>query len=302
MHAVRALLIYLAATFIAAGCLAPWLFAAAHWLANQAVSLRPLAEIPFQRIVNRALLACALIGLWPFLRTMGSPSWKDLGLTLKPGAFKSLVVGATVGFASLALAAAATILSQARQLNIQREPIEMAKHLFNASLAAVGAGVIEEVIFRGVLFGALRRHCSTLWALAISSVLYALAHFFQSSPPPREVSWFTGFWALSQMLHGIIEWKALMPGFLNLTLAGFLLGSAFHRTGALYFSIGLHGGWIFWLKTWGFFSLSHPQSNLWFWGTSKLIDGWVAFPLLALAGLLVWRATDPPHRSYVHGH
>ena len=56
------------------------------------------------------------------------------------------------------------------------------------------------------------------------------------------------------MLAGFADFHALVPGFFSLTLAGILLGLAYQRTGNLYFSIGLHAGWIFWLKTYGAFT------------------------------------------------
>ena len=76
-----------------------------------------------------------------------------------------------------------------------------------------------------------------------------------------------------------------MPGFFNLTLVGALLALAYQRTGNLYFSIGLHAGWIFWLKTYGTFTAAPARAPAWFWGTDKMIDGWPA--LMVLVAVLV---------------
>jgi hypothetical protein len=84
------------------------------------------------------------------------------------------------------------------------------------------------------------------------------------------------------MLGGFADFHALVPGFFNLTLAGVMLGLAYQRTGNLYFSIGLHAGWIFWLKTYGAFTISAPHAATWFWGTGKLIDGWLALIVLVV--------------------
>jgi membrane protease YdiL (CAAX protease family) len=89
------------------------------------------------------------------------------------------------------------------------------------------------------------------------------------------------------MMGGFVDFHALVPDFFNLTLAGVLLGLAYHRTGNLYFSIGLHAGWIFWLKTYGAFTAATPRVSVGFWGTSKMIDGWLAlFVLIAVFFLL----------------
>jgi len=88
-----------------------------------------------------------------------------------------------------------------------------------------------------------------------------------------------------QSIERIVEvFEALIfPGFraeASLTLAGILLGLAYQRTGNLYFSIGLHAGWIFWLKVYGAFTAGAPHAATWFWGTGKMVDGWLALWVL----------------------
>ena len=118
-------------------------------------------------------------------------------------------------------------------------------------------------------------------ALAMSSVIYALSHFLSRAEISGAVTWSSGLALLPQMLGGFAEFRILVPGFFNLLLAGILLGLGYQRTGNLYFSIGVHAGWIFCLKTYGAFTTGTPQGATWFWGTGKLIDGW--FTLLVLA-------------------
>jgi hypothetical protein len=90
------------------------------------------------------------------------------------------------------------------------------------------------------------------------------------------------------MLRGFADFHALVPGFFNLTLVGILLGLAYQRTGNLYFSVGLHAGWIFWLKTYGAFTTDSAGEKIWFWGSGKMIDGWLAFFVL-LATLFLFK-------------
>ena len=91
------------------------------------------------------------------------------------------------------------------------------------------------------------------------------------------------------MLRGFANVEQVVPGFFNLTVAGALLALGYQRTGNLYFSVGLHAGWIFWLKSYGFLTRETAGANAWFWGTGKLIDGWLALPVLALALLALWK-------------
>lgn len=77
----------------------------------------------------------------------------------------------------------------------------------------------------------------------------------------------------------------LVPAFFTLFVAGAILALAYQRTGALFVSIGLHAGWIFWLKFYGFLTVQTPGANPAIWGTDTLIDGWLALPVL---GCVFW--------------
>ena len=99
------------------------------------------------------------------------------------------------------------------------------------------------------------------------------------------------------MLGGLSSFEQFFPAFLNLALAGIALGLGYQRTGALYFSMGLHAGWIFWLKSYGFLTREGVPDPVWLWGSGKLIDG-----CLAMAGLAVVLAFLIRSRSQLRCH
>lgn len=158
---------------------------------------------------------------------------------------------------------------------------------------AVVVAVVEETLFRGALFGALRRTLPWFLALVISSFLYAWVHFFQRPVPPTQIGWATGLVQLGEMMRGFTDLNAMAPSFFCLWLAGALLAWAYQLTGNLFCSTGLHAGWIFWLKAYS--SLTHPagSTNPWLWGSDKLIDGWLACLMLGVAGVGVWFLQRP---------
>ncbi len=296
MRPLRSILVYLGIIFLGGALLAPGLYqltqaAAAGWPAFQ-----KLADQPFHRFVNRALLGLALLGLWPFLRSIGMRSWREVGLGQCPGKWGKVCAGWVVGFGSLAGVALLALAAGARSLNLDHPVVELLKFLFGAVLTAAFVATIEEWVFRGALFGALRQAWRWPWALVSSSLVYALAHFFQRPEPLSEINWLSGLALLPRMMRGFGEFEQLVPGLLTLTLAGISLGLAYQQTGNLYFSIGLHAGWIFWLKAYGFLTREIAGANAWFWGTQKLIDGWLAFIVLAvvLLGLGHRRMRHPP--------
>ena len=268
--------------------LAPWLHAAAHWMAQYSSSAQGIASQPFHRFVNRAMLGLALIGIWPLMRGLGIDSWRAAGLAAVPGRFSNLAAGYAFGFGSLACVAAITVTAGVRHWDMDG-PIAMA--ILAAGASAVVVATIEEVLFRGALFGALRAAQSVTVAIIVSSAVYAIVHFFERPPAPETVDWSSGFTTLGRMLAGFKDAERLVPAFFTLLMAGIILAMAYQYTGTLYFSIGLHAGWIFWLKIYRATTTPDLRAHASFWGTGKLIDGWLAVAVMGmlLMGLQVWR-------------
>lgn len=295
MRPLRALAIYIAVVFIGGALLAPWL----HWLAQPFAHAFPkLAREPFHRYVDRSLLILALGGLWLLLKNLGAASPKDIGLVHPAGQWKKLGAGFLLGFISLAIVAGLALAVGARHLNGKLSGGRLVEKFLGAMATAVVVAVLEEILFRGALFGALRKVFHWIFALVISSMIYAIVHFLESPKEPAAITWLSGMQLLPSMLGNFVNWREVIPGFFNLTLAGALLALAYQRTGNLYFSIGLHAGWIFWLKLYGAVTAKVPAANLWLWGTEKLVNGWIALPILAAALLLFgWKTSNAGHRT-----
>lgn len=298
MKPLRALLGYLAVVFLGAAAVAPWIYLAVQHYAPGS----GLAHQPFHRYVNRCLLILALAGIWPLVRALGLKSWAEIGWNRSVPWGREARAGLLFGFASLALAAGAALVFGGRQWRADHTTAEWLKHLSNAVGSALLVSVLEELLFRGAVFSALRRAGSFGFAAAVSAGIYAIVHFFERPPAPAEVNGLTGFLILGQMLRGFVNLHAVLPGLLTLALAGSLLAWARERTGALWFGMGLHAGWIFWLKSYGFLTAESPTATAALWGSSKLYDGWAALLVLTLVSVplaLRWRArpASPPSTS-----
>lgn len=279
MRPLWALVIYIVVVFFGGALLAPWLF----WLAQHfAQSVPKLANAPFHRFLDRSFLILALAGVWPLLRALGAKSLRETGLVPPYGQSKKLFGGLLLGFVSLAVVAGIVLFSGGRALTGSVSAGKIIETILSAAGTAAVVATLEEILFRGGVFGGLRRMFYWPLALGLSSLIYALVHFLQRADFTATVTWSSGLVLLPQMLAGFVDFHALVPGFFSLTLAGVLLGLAYQRTGNLYFSIGLHAGWIFWLKIFGAFTVNVAQAATWFWGTGRMIDGWMAFFVLAL--------------------
>lgn len=294
MRPLRAWLLYLAAVMVGGALLAPWLYALVQTAAGKLAWMAPLARHPFPRFVNRAALFLALAGLWPLLRSLRVRSRSEIGLSNPARHWLELLGGLALGFGTLAAVALLAVGCGARRLEADLAGGRLLPHLANAGLAAVGVSLVEEVLFRAALFGTLRKAHGVPAGLAISSLIYAGAHLLAPVKLSADIHWWSGLAVLGAMLHGFTELNTMVPGFLNLALAGVILGLAYQRSGALYLSLGLHAGWVFWLKSYRFLTRQQPGAEAWLWGTDKLIDGWLAFGALALAlGVLLWWRPAP---------
>jgi uncharacterized protein len=92
--------------------------------------------------------------------------------------------------------------------------------LIAALAAAVGAGVLEEIVFRGVIFRIVEESLGSGIALAVSAVIFGLIH--------------------------LVNPHATLQGALAIIFeAGILLAAAYLFTRRLWLPIGLHVGWNF---------------------------------------------------------
>jgi membrane protease YdiL (CAAX protease family) len=82
----------------------------------------------------------------------------------------------------------------------------------------LGAGIVEEIFCRGVLFRIVEEGMGTVWALAISAAFFGVAHIFN----PGATLWSSAAIAIE---------------------AGLMLGMLYHVTRSLWVCMGMHAAW-----------------------------------------------------------
>ncbi|MFM8469555.1 MAG: lysostaphin resistance A-like protein [Limisphaerales bacterium] len=282
MRAAGILLSWFASVLLAAALLAPWVFHLGQWASGEVAALKGLGAQPFHRYLNRCLLLVAVAGLWPLARALQLTSVRALGVGWRVGSGRMLGLGLAIGFGSLLVAAALMALVGVRSFNFSHAPQVLLQLAVNATLSAVAVAVLEELFFRGVVFGALRTSLSVPAAIAVSSVIYSALHFLARVEYAGTVGWASGLALLPAMLAGLVSPENLAPAGLTLAVGGAVLALAYQRTGSLWFAIGLHAGWVFWLKV--FKTVTSPGTGVGgaFWGTEKLLDGWLALLVMVV--------------------
>ncbi|HTY88988.1 MAG TPA: hypothetical protein VMB80_16195, partial [Candidatus Acidoferrum sp.] len=154
MRPLRALVIYVIVVFLGGALLAPWLW---H-LAQMAATIFPrIANTPFHRFEDRAFLILALAGLWPLLRALGVTSLREAGLVSPRGQWNRIGGGWWLGCVIIAVDAGAAMLWSSRTLAPGLTAHKIVGTIFSAAGTAVAVAFIEEILFRGGIFGGLRK-------------------------------------------------------------------------------------------------------------------------------------------------
>jgi membrane protease YdiL (CAAX protease family) len=273
VRAAKAIAIYGLSVIFLSALFAPWIF----WLLQTVVGGR--VAFPFHRVFNRVILVVAALGLWPLLRAVGTTSVRELGFVRVSWWWKHLLVGLVIGAGSLSIAGGLLILTGARTLNALNSPLVVVA----IKSLAIGliVGLIEETFFRGGLQTVFRRAFNSATAVLAISVVYAFAHYLKprgAMVSADAVTWFAGFDYVARVVAGSIRAPGFALGMITYALAGINLGVAFARTGALYFSIGLHAGWVMLLKT---FSAATRGSDI-------LTNAWTWPALVVVLALVTW--------------
>jgi len=134
------------------------------------------------RVPHAALVvgpACAALLLW--LARPAGLSWAELGLG--PGTWRGGLrwAGAVIAVVAVVLAAGAALPLTRAAFRDSRYHLDLAQALLTAIAAIpLGTVLLEEVAFRGVLWGLFRRLRGTVAATAASSALFGVWHVLPS--------------------------------------------------------------------------------------------------------------------------
>ncbi len=228
-----------------------------------------LIWIPIVSIIVSALIAPALyqlfresLGRWPYSRVFDRViavvliivillvrKWGLFATTsrLLPPASLETLRSILLGYLISAVPALVMILVllSTGEVGWKYQDSLLVLFLVKALPAALGVSFIEELLFRGVIFLALRQRFSFWSSAVVSSLLYASVHFIVPQRGWSFTSWSlsTGFEYLGVLIHGFAH-PGIAIGIGALCCVGFLLAFAFERSGNLALSFGLHAGWI----------------------------------------------------------
>jgi len=308
MKSYQRLLLFAIIVLGVTALLSPW--AALTW--DYITTTRPGWEsyrYSFGKIFDRFFMVSGILLFFCCRRFLRLGPVNQWGLTPRSFAAPDLWRGFSLAVASMAglvlVMSVADVFTPFFRLSLARSLERCA----SAILAAAAAGVIEELLFRGLIFKGLYEQLGRARAYLFTALFYSAIHFVKPGDPAAlgGLDGWTGVRYLANSFQPFTELETLFPGLLGLYLIGAVLCYAFERTGTLYLSIGLHAGWIFSLKTLRVFGDFRRGDLGWLFGSTdpKIVSGvitWLGILLVGVAvGLITRRRArlfpDPPARA-----
>ncbi len=293
-----ATVLWAVASLVLAALIAPWLYVWGKSLGEMAA----VEELPgllewlgaackrsdFQRYFSRALVIAAVV-LLPFLFCRVRGVWVTAGGISEPGtrpswtsAWVQMAVGCVV--AGGILWATGMLLAMLGAYVLKPQPMAWNALAGKVAGAAAGASLLEEWLFRGLLLGLWLRFARPLAACVGTSLFFSFIHFLKlpaGAVIADPTTALAGFEFLREILLHFTEPLFFVADFTTLFVVGMILSQARLRTGALWFPIGLHAGWIIAFKSFHLRYVSVAGNLLHPWGVGETLRSGLV-PMLAL--------------------
>jgi len=260
-----------------------------------------LANKPYPKYFDRARWLCVLAILPYLFIQCQATSWRAVGFA-KPFASTAIKwFSYGVGMILIVYGGAYALKAVGPKPDFSFQALIL--NLDNALLAALFVGLLEEIVFRGLVFRMFYTSLRPIPALIASSAFFAILHFKATptsldSLSPKEVG-------LSESARIAFETLAAVATQFDFTylaallLVGVVLHQAFLITNNLWANVALHAGWVFTIKGLGGM-LQTTESATGFSGTTKIADGfWVIIVLLVFTAAfsLTIRSKDVPEKE-----
>ena len=226
-------------------------------------------ETSVQKIIIQILsLLGTFFTLWLFMKHIDKQAFLDLGLHIK-NRLRDFIQGSLIGFVLIALGVALLVIL--KEISNMGLDVNF-KEIFLSIVLFIIVAITEEALVRGYILKNLMVSFNKYIALIVSSILFSILH----------------------CLNPNIDFIS----FLNLFLAGLLLGLPYIYTKNLWFPIGLHFSWnliqsltgfnVSGLEHYSIVSFTIEEPNFWNGGSFGLEGSVIAITLQVIAILILY--------------
>lgn len=231
------------------------------------------------RIFRRVWMLAIFLGLLLNRHSLGLRSPSKVGFQWSKEGASNFAIGFTVACVFLAAVSLLYWLTGAWV----RRPLDASyiwERFYQGFLQGVLVAMVEEYVFRGLIFFTLARRWGWVQAAVFTSLIFASLHFFEGrglEHIENPASWDAGFRIAGMLLGNMANEFTLFPDAVGLFMVGMILCDAAYRTGTLWYPAGLHGGWVFYAKFKAAFFDPH-SANEFLIGGGRMFNG--VYPML----------------------
>jgi membrane protease YdiL (CAAX protease family) len=238
-------------------------------------------RFPFPRIFDRTVMATLFLAMLWAARDLKLAALLGHGFR-HPAKESSVRVirGLAVSFCTIAILFALALIVGGGGTG---DFAAVASRVPDYILSAIAIAIIEEGFFRAFMLGGMRSDFGNTGALLASSAFYSVAHLVRSPAHFYATRYepAAGLVTLAHSMDQLSHPATAIPTLIGLFLLGIVLGEAFLLTGSVYFSIGLHCGFVLGAKLWPKLVLGRGALPWWIAGAGSvpLIGGAAAWAL-----------------------
>ncbi|MDP8262291.1 MAG: CPBP family intramembrane metalloprotease [Candidatus Ancaeobacter aquaticus] len=280
----------LGAVLFISAIITPFIHAGIELILDLFPSLYSLSEFDYDRVMSRIMLVIAVILFVVYRKRLFSPDIWSRWFPKNVHGKRDFFVGVVIAALSLIVLIALTLAIGFRKIDISSFTyIKCIKVFVQAIMSALVVSLIEEVFFRGFVLQTLLNDMKKFFAVLVTSFFYAIVHFtkIEDHPHFEFMDMLSGFKSLLLMVEPLSHPAQFVPECIGLFFVGIILAYCALWTRSLYLSIGLHVGWIFILKIDGLFVTVNQGWNYKFYGTDKMVDGYLSWIILGVVFIVV---------------
>jgi uncharacterized protein len=205
--------------FVISGLISLW----QDSLLNEHPDVKPFH---FSKILSRTLTVVLFFVMIWFCKSIEKRPLISYGLETDPTTIRLLFGGFLLGIFSMLTLVALHLNFYDSSIQIKELSIHFYINLIFQFFVVFTIALVEEWFFRGFLLDILSNDYGNRNGVIISSFIFAMTHFVRQ----------------------ITEISHLIPEFIGLFLIGTILAYSTIHSGSLYFSIGIHAGWVYIVK------------------------------------------------------
>ncbi len=249
-----------------------------------------ILDDPAARIFRRVWQITILVGLIVDRKGLGLRNPLKVGFEPSWNRFKEFILGMGVAWVYLGLLTVTYIWFEFWAIRNTIDPNYVAKKYWQGFYQGMLVALLEEYIFRGLIFFSLAARWGWIRAAVLCSLIFSSLHFLEGrgmeTLDPQ--SWWAGFLICGKLLTNMAKEFTLFPDAVGLFLVGMILCYAAQKTGNLWYAVGLHGGWVFYSKFIWSLVVNKEILSEYFIGGGRLFNGVIPMITMLLIFPVTW--------------